>query len=62
LKSNKHFIKFFVYLHAEFNSQWPITESARIQTAATGQDERTNKEELTKQGKMDQLGVFYIQT
>jgi hypothetical protein len=26
-------IQFFIYLRAELNSQWPITESARIQTA-----------------------------
>jgi hypothetical protein len=26
-------IQFFIYLRAELNSQWPITESARIHTA-----------------------------
>jgi hypothetical protein len=25
-------IKFFIYLRVELNSQWPITEPARIQT------------------------------
>jgi hypothetical protein len=27
-------IQIFIYLRAELNRQWPITESARIQTAA----------------------------
>jgi hypothetical protein len=27
-------IQFFIYLRAELNSQWPVTESARIQTTA----------------------------
>jgi hypothetical protein len=26
-------IQFFIYFRAELNSQWPITESARIHTA-----------------------------
>jgi hypothetical protein len=27
-ESNNNSIKFFIYLRAELNSQWPITESA----------------------------------
>jgi hypothetical protein len=30
-------IQFFIYLRAEHNSQWPITESERIQTTAIRQ-------------------------
>jgi hypothetical protein len=38
-------IKFLIYLRAELNTQWPITESARIQTTAIRQtlEKRTNK-------------------
>jgi hypothetical protein len=32
--SNDNSIQFFIYIHAELNSQLPITESARIQTTA----------------------------
>jgi hypothetical protein len=35
-------IQFFIYLRAELNSQWPITESARIQTTVIRQH-RTKK-------------------
>jgi hypothetical protein len=38
-------IQFFIYLRTELNSQWPITESARIRTTAkdsTGQNEQKN--------------------
>jgi hypothetical protein len=30
-------IQFFLYFRAELNNQWPITESARIQTTAIRQ-------------------------
>jgi hypothetical protein len=42
--SNNNSVQFSVYLRAELNSQWPITESARIQTAAikTAQDKKNN--------------------
>jgi hypothetical protein len=36
-------IQFFTYLRAELNSRWPITESTRIQIAATSQAQRQNK-------------------
>jgi hypothetical protein len=39
---NNNIIKFFVYLYAELNSQWPITKSAQIQTI--GQNKQANKE------------------
>jgi hypothetical protein len=41
------------YLRAEVSSQWPITESARIQTAAAIRQHRTkrNKKEHKKQQK-----------
>jgi hypothetical protein len=38
----------FIYVRAELSSQWPVTESARIQTTTIRQ-QRTNKT------KMDQL-------
>jgi hypothetical protein len=44
-------IQFFICLRVELNNQWPITESARIQTAAIRQHRTTT----TKQRKMDQL-------
>jgi hypothetical protein len=40
-------IQFFIYLRAELNSQWPITESARIQTTGIRQH-RTKKNIKTK--------------
>jgi hypothetical protein len=38
-------IQFFIYLRAELNSQWPIRESARIQTTAI----RQHRTKQTKQ-------------
>jgi hypothetical protein len=44
-------IKFLIYLSAELNSQWPIIESAQIQTTAISQHRtkrkiiKTNKNE-----------------
>jgi hypothetical protein len=43
-------IQVFIHLRAELSSQWPITESARIQTTAIRQH-RTKQ--TTKQIKMD---------
>jgi hypothetical protein len=47
---NKNPIQFFIYLRAELNSQWPITESARIQTTAMRQHrtKQTKKNKKTK--------------
>jgi hypothetical protein len=39
-------IQFFIYLRAELNSQWPITESARIQTETAIRQHRTKKQEV----------------
>jgi hypothetical protein len=51
-------IQLFIYLHAELNSQWSITESARIQTAI--RQHRTKHTKTTKQRKMDQLKLFKL--
>jgi hypothetical protein len=53
-------IQFFIYLRNELNSQWPIAESAQLQTTAirqhrTNQTTKTTTKETTKQRKMDQL-------
>jgi hypothetical protein len=38
LLNNNNYIHFYISLRAELNSQWPVTESARIQlTTATRQ-------------------------
>jgi hypothetical protein len=42
-------ILFFIYLRAELNSQWSITESARIQTTAIRQHK--TKQEKQQQSK-----------
>jgi uncharacterized protein YxeA len=60
-------IQFFIYLRAQLNSEWPVTESARIQTTTAMRQHRkkrtkTNKRNNKKQGKMDQLMLFYTQT
>jgi hypothetical protein len=54
-----NFIQFFIYLRAELNGQWPITESARIQTASAIKQQRT-KQTNKKQRKMDQLRIFKL--
>jgi hypothetical protein len=36
-------IQFFIYLLTELNSQWPITESVRIETTAAIRQHKTNK-------------------
>jgi hypothetical protein len=49
-------VKFFIYLSAELNSQWPITESTRIQTTAIKQHRtKQTTKETTKQRKMNQI-------
>jgi hypothetical protein len=50
--------KFFIYsyLRAELNSQWPVTESARIQTTTAIRQHGTKQ--TTKQIKMDELRLF----
>jgi hypothetical protein len=58
-------IQFFIYLCAELNSQWPITESARIQTTAirqhmTKQTTKTTTKETTNP-KRGSLKAFYTQ-
>jgi hypothetical protein len=40
----------FLYLRAELNSQWPIADSARIQTTAISQP-KTTKETLILKSK-----------
>jgi hypothetical protein len=46
-------IQFCIYLRSELKSQWPITESARIQTTAMKQHRAKQTNETTKQRKMD---------
>jgi hypothetical protein len=45
-------IQFYICLRAELNSQWPIIESARIQTTAIRQykTQQTNKKKTQKNG------------
>jgi hypothetical protein len=40
-------IQFFIYLRAELNSQWPITESAQLQTPAIGQHRKKQTKTTT---------------
>jgi hypothetical protein len=40
-------IQFFVHSRAEFNSQWPITESAGLQTTTAIRHHMTNKKKRT---------------
>jgi hypothetical protein len=54
-------IQFFIYLRAELNSQWPVTEPTRIQTTAkdnTGQNKINNKRKKEKNGSAK---AFYAQ-
>jgi hypothetical protein len=57
-----NFIQLIIYLHAVLNSQWPSTESARIQTAAIRQNRTKQKQQkgTTEQTKMDQLKLFKL--
>jgi hypothetical protein len=43
-------IQFFIYLRAELNSQWPLTELARIQTKSIRQDKNKRNNETKKNG------------
>jgi hypothetical protein len=58
--NNSILIQLFIYLHAELNSQWSITESARIQTTAIRQH-RTKQTKTTNQRTMYQLRLFKLQ-
>jgi hypothetical protein len=49
-------IQFVIYLRAELNSQWPITESAQIRTTGL----RQHRTKQTKQIQMDQLRLFKL--
>jgi hypothetical protein len=51
-------IPFFIYLRAELNSQWPITDSARMRTTVI-RKHRT-KIKTRKQRKMDPLRLFKL--
>jgi hypothetical protein len=42
--NNNNSIQFFIYLSTEINSQWPITESAKLQTTAV----REHKDKTSK--------------
>jgi hypothetical protein len=42
---NNDSVKFFVYLRAEFNSQWPIIESARIRITTAVRQHRTKQKQ-----------------
>jgi hypothetical protein len=60
-------IQFFIYLRAELNSQWPITESARIYITSAKRQQRTkrtknNKRNNKKQGKNRSTKALYTQT
>jgi hypothetical protein len=39
----KNLFPFFTYLRAELNSQWPVTESARIKTPAAVRQDKDKK-------------------
>jgi hypothetical protein len=56
-------ILFFIYLHAELNRQWPVTESARIQNNSnmTAQD-KANKKQQNKQQKPRKMKQFRLLT
>jgi hypothetical protein len=47
----------FIYLRTELNSQWPITESVRIQTAIR---QRKDKTHTKKERKIDQLRYSHL--
>jgi hypothetical protein len=62
---NNNSIQFFIYLRAELNNQWPITESERIQTTAIRQHRtkpttKTTTLETIKQ-KNGSSKAFYTQ-
>lgn len=47
--------QFYIYIGAEFNSQWPVTESERIQIITT----RQNKQ-VKKTIKINQFGLLTL--
>jgi hypothetical protein len=47
--------KLFIYLHAELNSRWPITESALTQTTVIGQMQGQNKQKQEGLGRSNRL-------
>jgi hypothetical protein len=49
----------FIYLSAELNGQWPIMESAWIQTATAMRQHRRDRTNR-KQRKIDQLRLFIL--
>jgi hypothetical protein len=58
-------VQFLTFLHAELNSQWPITESSRIQNNSNNSDETTTRvkqaQGQNKQGKvMESVVVLYL--
>jgi ribosomal protein S8 len=46
---NSNSIQFFIYLRADLNSHWPITESAQIKTA--GLRQHRTKQTIKQQNK-----------
>jgi hypothetical protein len=50
-------MQFFVYLSAELNSQWPITELAAIQTKEI-RKQRTKKQQNNKTNKNGSAKAF----
>jgi hypothetical protein len=55
-------IQLFIYLSADLNSQWPATESARIQTAAVRRHRTKHTHTHThKRRKTDQLRIFIFE-
>jgi hypothetical protein len=53
-------IQFFIHLRAEINSQWPTTESARIQTTAMTTQDKTRTKGTTKR-KMNQFRLLTLE-
>jgi hypothetical protein len=55
--NNNNSIQFFIYLHAELNSQWPITGSAQsIKQTINKQNKKTQKDKI-KMIKLDFLNL-----
>jgi hypothetical protein len=52
-------IPFFTYLRAELNSQWPITESARIQTTTVIRQHRT-KQTKNNKGNNEKRKIYQL--
>jgi hypothetical protein len=57
---NNNSIKFFICLRAGLNSQWPVTESARIQTTTEIRPQnKTNKNKRNNNNKNGPAKAFY---